>query len=123
MAKNRKNRKGNSPVTWPQAARDITVSAINRGQLLLLGCVAIVMLLIWKMPGEDVTPLVREILQKLEQLHFIAYILLGITLAGWYAHAKVNRRNFSEELRRVGNEKSKLQALRAGNEFKSSERS
>ena len=108
-------------VTWAQATRDVTITAINRGQLLPLGVIVIVVALIWKMPPENVVDLTRDLLRKLDPLEGIAYILVVVLAVGWFWHAHWMRKRFSDESRRMGLEKSELQRLAAGEDFKSSD--
>ena len=110
-------------VTWAQAFRDIIIASMNRGQLPILGMVGIVFLLVWKMPDEKASQLVFDLYGKLMEMEMWAYMLLAVTLVGWYSHAKIMRREFSREYRRIGQEKSDLQSKAAGIKFKSSDRS
>jgi len=115
----RKNQE-NTPVSWAQAIRDMVISAINKGQLPIFGLFLVILMLIYKMPETDVSKLVFEILDSLRRGEFIAYILLGITAFGWLAHARIMRKTFTDEARRIGREKSNLQSQLADIKFKSS---
>lgn len=117
----RGKRPKNGTMSWPQALRDMVVSAINRGQLPLLGFFMLLLMLVFKMPAEDVSRLVFELLQALRHGEFVAYILLVITAGGWFAHARKMRQLFSAEAERIGREKSKLQEQLAGIKFGSSD--
>lgn len=108
-------------VTWPQAVRDIVVTSINRGQLPVLGIIAIVLLLIWKMPGLEAAALAREIFQALRNGELWAYPLLAGALGGWFFHVKSMRRMFSDEAERIGREKSNLQSKLSGVQYQSSD--
>ena len=108
-------------VTWAHAFRDIVVASINRGQLPILGVFAVVCLIIWRMPATKVGDLSKDVVDKLAHGQMWAYPLLLLVLLGWYIHAKIMRRIYSNEFRRVGREKSELQGKAAGKQFRSSD--
>jgi len=110
-------------VTWAQAARDVLIASMNRGQLPILGIIGIVFLVVWKMPNEEASRLAFDLVEKLSNLEMWAYILLVITLVGWYLHARLMRKEFSNEYRRIGREKSELQRKLAGIKYQSSDES
>lgn len=115
-------RKSNNSVSWAQAVRDIFVTSMNRGQLPVLGMIAIVLLLIWKMPEADAGRLMHDLLSALRAGEMWSYGLLLATLAGWFFHAKFMRREFSDEALRIGREKSDLQGKLSGVKYESSDR-
>ncbi len=120
--KRRSSSRTNGAVTWAQAFRDIIIAAINRGQLPLLGIIGIAALIIWRMPDTEVAGLARDLLVALKHGEGFAYVVEVATLLGWYAHSKFMRREFSQEFRRIGKEKSDIQSRAAGTKFKSSDR-
>lgn len=111
-----------SGVTWAQACRDIVITSINRGQLPVLGLIAVMLLLVWKMTPEAASTLLVEVWRDLRYGQMWTYPVLGISLGGWFFHAKSQRRWFSEEMDRVGREKTALQSSASGTRFKSSNR-
>ena len=118
----RKGSRANGKMTWAQSVRDMTIASINKGQLPLFGLLFIVSIMILKMPSEDVSDLVFSIFSALKAGEYVAYILLVLSLSGWYAHAKFMRKAFSAEAERIGNEKSNLQGRIAGVKFGSSDK-
>ena len=108
-------------VTWAEAFRDIVIASMNKGQFLLLTVVGVFFTIIVKMPEKDVSKLMFAIVDRLAEWELMAYILLTVVLAAWYVHAKAMRTIFSDECRRIGKEKPKLQSKRANTIFKSSE--
>lgn len=109
-------------ITWAQTFRDITIASMNRGQLPVLGCIGLFGCIIWKMPNKDVSKLVFDLVDRLSHGELIAYVLLIVVSVGWFIHAKIMRTNFSEEYKRIGKEKSKLQSRMAGVNFESSDK-
>ncbi|MFJ2992719.1 hypothetical protein [Pandoraea sp. NPDC087047] len=109
-------------VSWAQAVRDMVTASINRGQLPLFGFFFIIVVLVLKMPAEDVSRLVFELLACLKQGELIAYIVSGLLALGWFWHAKVMRKISSDEFDRIGNEKSRLQSQVTGVPYKSSDK-
>ena len=115
-------RKSPNGVTWAQACRDIVVTSMNRGQLPVLGMLAVALLLIWKMPNEEASKLVFEVVASLRRGEMWGYPALLATLAGWFFHTKSMRKSFSAEAERIGREKSDLQSTLSGVKYKSSNR-
>ena len=117
----KKNNSGRQNVTWAQATRDIVIAAINRGQLLLLGVLAIFMLLVFKMPDNKAYELARAIFNDLKNFSLLGYILFLVMVIFCYSHSKKLRKNHSLEFERIGREKSRLQDKLAGEKLSSSE--
>jgi len=109
-------------MTWAQACRDIVITSMNRGQLPVLGMIGVALLLVWKLPEDKSAELVFSIFEALGRGELYAYVLLTVTIAGWYFHSKWMRKMFSEEAARIGREKSGLQSALTGEKFKSSDR-
>lgn len=90
---------------------------MNKGQLPLLAVCAIVFLVIWRMPMEDVSALGHETIQRLVDLSLFGWLLaLGLMFAWWF-HAKSTRDRYKSELARIGEEKSRAQNVAAGGAF------
>lgn len=96
---------------------------MNRGQLPVLAAFALMFLVVYRMPPEDVSKLAFDIVDKLNHLELFSYPLLFAVVIGWFFHAKSMRKRYSEEYRRIGQEKSKLQRDAANIKFKSSDHS
>ena len=114
--------RNNGKMSWAQACRDIVVTSMNRGQLPILGMIAIVLVLVWKLPEEKATELIFSIFHALQEGALIGYVLFIATVAGWYFHSKWMRKMFSEEAKRIGKEESGLQSALTGDKFPSSNR-
>lgn len=119
-----RNNKTSRPyrVTWAQAFRDVTNKAMARGQLLPIALLFITLLLIYKLPNGEVATLLDKLLDMLNQGEMWAYVLLVIICIGWYKHAKMMRKQFSAEYKRIGQEKSKIQRLASGIDFSTSDK-
>jgi hypothetical protein len=112
--------KNNQKVTWAQAFRDVVIAAMNKGQLIPFGLLAVVIIIILRMPPAELTILTAETINRLLAMEGVAYIFLIATLASWFFHVKYLRRLFHVEMERVGQEKSALQAQSSKRKFKSS---
>ena len=117
----RKKEARSETVSFPQAARDVLIASMNRGQfpLALVGLVVIVAL--WRMPGEEVSRLVFEVWESIKNGKIVGYIAAIAATTGWFIHAKAQRRMISAEMRRVSEERNKCQAARIGATLPSSE--
>jgi hypothetical protein len=100
--------------------RDVLIASMNKGQfpLALFGMILVV--LIWSMPPADVSLLVFQVIDDLKRGYLFGYALAAGTASGWFVHAKFQRRVITEEMRRIGNERSSLQKRELGAKVKSS---
>ena len=121
MAKSgiKSNQKGR--VTWAEMVRDVLITAINRGQLPILGVLFIICIIVWRLPTASLSELTGDVFVSLKAGEMWAYGLLMIITSGWFLHSNYMRRMFSQEMRRAGTEKSELQKQVASRRFKSSE--
>ena len=114
--------KGNSndQVSFWQMVRDVLIVSMNKGQfpVALIGMVFIVML--FKMPGADVSKLMFEILDDLKRGYLAGYGLGSATTIGWFFHAKKQRSMFANEMKRITAERNKIQEAKIGSKLKSS---
>lgn len=109
-------------MSWAQAARDIVVTSMNRGQLPILGMIAVAMVLVLKMDEVTASAFVVSIVEALKSGALLGYFLFVVSIAGWFFHAKWMRKMFSQETKRIGREKSGLQSALSGQKFQSSDR-
>lgn len=94
---------------------------MNKGQLPILGVLAIIALVIWRMPENEITPMLKSIGQRMVEFELLSYPLLLVSLTGWFLHARNMRKRFSEEYKRIGREKSDLQRQLTGLDLQSSD--
>ena len=80
----------------------------------------IVLLIIWKIPDEQLLALLKEIVTKLGKGEMISYPLLLLCIVCWRFHYKFLKNNFRQEYERIGKEKSYLQEKLAGIKLKGS---
>ena len=85
-------------VSVAQACRDVVITSINKGQLPFVIVGAMVLILVSKVPPEEVVPLVKWTLEKLSTWHMAGYFLFVVTVFLWYFHAQRVRRELSGEL-------------------------
>ncbi|MEQ1644684.1 MAG: hypothetical protein ABL959_14645, partial [Pyrinomonadaceae bacterium] len=79
------------PVGTAQAVRDIFLAAINKGQFLTAILGLILLVIVWRLPGADLSALVRSVLDSLVAGYLLGYALFVVTLGGWYVHARKMR--------------------------------
>ena len=109
-------------MNWPQAVRDIFVTSINRGRLPVLGLIVTALLVLSRIPAEELAKLMNEVIFSLKRGELWAYVVCMVLAIAWYFHARAMRRAFSDEAQRIGQEKSRIQSKAAGVPFKSSTR-
>jgi hypothetical protein len=108
---------------YAQMLRDVFVASINRGQFLLAVVGGLAALVIVKMPGEDVSRLVFRLVESIESGKILGYVLAMVLAIGWFWHARWQRRMITEEMHRIGQQRTEAQS-KAGlaKKLKSSEK-
>lgn len=96
-------------VTMAQATRDIVIAAMNKGQLIPVLLGACIIIILWRMPSDDVTKLANRLLDLLSNHAIFGYALWLVTIMLWYVHATHVRNVHNVESGRIGKEKSRLQ--------------
>ena len=94
--------------------RDVLLASISKGQFpMAMGCIiAVVMVL--KMPAEDVSKLVFQILKGVEEMRLVGYLTTLVALIGWFYHAQWQRKMMAKEVNRIAGERNRLQSERLG---------
>lgn len=99
-------------VTVAQAFRDVLIKAMTTGQLVPITISIVLMIAAWRMPENELAALANRVLDGLVNHSLIGYILAVVVILLWSWHAAVMRRCFSQEARRIGNEKTQHQQAR-----------
>jgi hypothetical protein len=114
--------KNHRQVTWAEATRDVLVNSMTKGQLPLLGVIGVVLLMLWKTPTTYFPQLWEKVLSGLVSWWLWGYIVAIVELLVLIFGARLFRSVVAKELRRVGQEKTKLQNIAGGTRYESSER-
>ena len=115
MAKRRSTSTAHSfGAAWATALRDVLIASINKGQFPFAILGLILLALIMKMPPDDVSRLVFRLVDGVERGSLFGYALSLFLLAGWYVHARYQRRVISQEIERMAAERNMLQGKNLG---------
>lgn len=122
MRKSRNKSSVNQHVGCWQMVRDVLIASLNRGQFIpaLLGMIFVVMIL--RMPPEDVSQLVFEIHRNIVNASLVGYFLGMLAISGWFIHSRWQRKLIDREMKRIAEERNKWQEHNLGNRIKSSEK-
>lgn len=101
---------------------NVVLRAIGRGQLPLLGVISIIILILWRMPSEDLSQLIRDIFTVAIAKYLLGYIIAIVAIIYWNRSSKKMRRAHAAEISRLADEKTKLQNLLLDKRVESSER-
>lgn len=112
----------NRQIGWPQVVRDIVLKIVGRGQLLLLVAGLILLVIVARMPQEEIGHLALRLVEVFETEKLLGYLLSICILIAWGIHARLQRRWMHEELARMSNERNKVQSHALGNQVKPSGR-
>jgi hypothetical protein len=103
------------------ALRDILIASISKGQFPMVLCATVVLVIVLRMPPEDVSGLAFRILDAAERRAIGGYVLAAILLVAWIIHARYQRKQFRIEFDRISSERNDAQARVLGNRVQSSE--
>lgn len=112
----------NQRIGWPQVVRDIVLRIVGKGQLLMLVAGIIILVIVLRMPTDDISKLAFRLLEIFEVEKLLGYGLWFITLIMWGLHSKFQRRIIHDEMERLSEERTKLQTLKLGHQIKPSGR-
>jgi len=101
---------------------NVLLASLVKGQFLtsLLFLTFIVMVL--KMPSDDVSRLMFNILSDLENGKLLGYVLALIMGGGWFVTIRWQRRTITHEMKRIAETRDKSQEHHLGGLLESSER-
>lgn len=109
----------NRPNFWGMI-QGIFIAAINKGQLLLLGAMFILMILIIKLPSNEASNILHELIRLIESYHILGWLFSVLLLISLVYTGKRLRRSHSTEISRLSEEKKKLQELLFNKKLKTS---
>lgn len=112
-----KSDQGGKGVSWAEAVRDVLIASMNKGQLPVLAVSACVFLMIFRMPKEDVSVLASEIVARLVDWTLVGWATTIVISFCWWFQAKHARSEYTAELARIGEQKSRAQDAAAGQKF------
>lgn len=66
--------------TWA----DVVIVAIQKGLLLPMFLMLGILIMLRKIPGQDITPLINQIIKNLKDFFILGYLLFFISVILWY---------------------------------------
>jgi len=87
----------------------VLIASMSKGQAPLFVVAGVIALMIWKMPGPDVSKLVFRLVDAFETGYLVGYGLFVFALVGWFLHAKHQRQTIVSEMNRITEERNRLQ--------------
>jgi hypothetical protein len=112
MANNRpkqQNRKTVHESNFWGMVENVLIHSMNKGQLPLAGPILLIMFIILRLPEERVYDLVKQLFSLATVYKVGGWIFFVISIFGWIISAKSMRRSHTLEIRRLSNERTKLQ--------------
>lgn len=119
--KNKDWPRGEAKIGMWTAVRDTAIASLNRGQFPIAVIAAILIIMLVKMPSEDVSTLAFKMYDDLVRFYLVGYVATIALALGWTAHARAQRRTIHLEMRRISDEKTKLQKRLLNRDLSSSE--
>lgn len=121
MTKNKRNNREIRSINFWLFARDILRDAINKGQGIPYLCGIILLTIVLKIPGEDVSKLAFSIFEAMLNLSLLGWGITIVILPTWYIHSKWQRKKMYNEIARISEERNKLQKIMIGSDISSSQ--
>lgn len=109
-------------MTFFQMLRDVLVASLNRGQFPVAIMGLIVVIAICRMPPADLSRLIFRLVDAAEAHEYGGYVLSLIITVGWAIHARRQRREMAAEVRRLSEQRNRLQEMALNVQLKSSRR-
>lgn len=109
------------PNIWA-SIRDICTIAINKGQFpLIIGGIALVVL-ICRLPQEDLSLFAHELFHVFETWHILGWVIAILELGGWWWHSRYQRKIHTKEVRRIARHKKELETRIIGKDIGTSDK-
>jgi hypothetical protein len=99
----------------------VLIASMSKGQAPLFVVAGLAALMIWKMPPEDVSSLVFRLVGAVEHGYVVGYMLAAASTFGWFLHAKFQRKIIRDEMQRMSELRTQLQAKQTIHQLDSSE--
>ena len=96
-------------ITWAEATRDIVLRLIATGQLPIGIFGAVVLLMVYKTPNDQMGEVWATLKTFIDARSGLGYTLSVLFSAGWFFHARFQRRNAERELKRLSTERTNQQ--------------
>lgn len=107
-------------MTFFQMLRDVLVASLNRGQFPVAIMGLIVVITICRMPPADLSRLMFRLLDAAEAHEYGGYVLSLMITIGWAIHGRRQRREIAAEIRRLSEQRNRLQQMTLDIQIKSS---
>ncbi len=89
--------------------RDIMVTSMNKGQFPLTAVFSVLVIILIKMPPEDVSQFMFTLILKFEDGYILGWVLFSLVVIGWYFNTRIIRKAHYIEMQRISEEKKYLQ--------------
>jgi len=99
------------PMGIPEAVRDVVIFALERGAFMPVSFAALLFLLLWRAPAENIGRIIDSVVNLFELLFWIGWILFVLVCVGWYRHVQWIRKENQRELDRLSEERNILQNM------------
>lgn len=89
--------------------RDVLVTSLNKGQFPLALVFIIFIIIVFKLPSEDISYFLKKLFKKFEEGYILGWCLFMFCIIGWYTSNKYLRKIHFSEINRITQEKKYLQ--------------
>ena len=107
---------------WPDVVNNFLIRLVSTGQLPLVVFILLLGFLVYRTPVSDIGDVWRILQMMLDRHSGLGYALAACSSGGWLVHAKHQRRRFTKEFERIGEERNQAQQKHFKQPLKSSER-
>lgn len=111
MARNQKRKNTNNsyrPNFWG-FLQNVLIAALNKGQLLLMGLIVFFLIIVIKIPSDEILPFIKGLLDISKINSILGWVFAFLITFGSFFINRYQRKIHTIEIKRISEEKRKLQ--------------
>jgi hypothetical protein len=102
--------------------REVLIASMNKGQFPIAILGIVIVSFIWRIPSETVAKIAERAVDLVAAGWLAGYALSVFLLAGWFFHAKWQRKIINAEMKRLAAERTALQESALGRKLGTSKK-
>lgn len=107
---------------WPDVVNNFLLRLTSTGQLPLVAFIVLLGFVVYRTPAKDIGDVWRILQLMVDRHSGLGYALAVGLSGGWVTHARYQRRRFSREFERIGEERNQAQQKHFNQKLRSSEK-
>lgn len=109
-------------INFWQMWKDVLIASLSKGQFPVALIGLIILVIIIKMPNEDISKLVFKIIDDIKTNVILSFFISPFLVIGWFFHVRWQRKMYRDEIQRISDARNDIQKHLIGPKMTSSER-